>query len=113
MKQSLEREISHNINRTARTMKFIDFHNKCIENNRNLERYVSALCDEFHGNKTFRLFEPSIDEQKELPNYDGRELPCDGFAWGSGHKSHKWGIYTKLRETIVLFCAAIEGELDD
>jgi hypothetical protein len=51
-------------------------------------------------------FDPSINDIKQLAK-DGK----DPIYWGSDHYTEKFGILTELRETILCFCAAINGEL--
>lgn len=97
--------------------KFIDFHNKCIADK---QMQITALCDEFEYDSTFRLFKPTLQEAMLLPNWQDRYADditeygpsqYSTMAWASGHSDNRWRQYTKLRETIVLFCAAIEGEI--
>ncbi len=72
---------------------------------------VSGLCDEFGGNSVFELFKPSKKELKEM-GYNALSIEYDTCFWASGDITNRRPYeYTELRETIVLFCAAIEGEL--
>jgi hypothetical protein len=89
---------------------FLDFHNNCIKDRKlppprisftNKERRCYGLCEAFENlsKKHFKIFNM----------FD----PGDGYPlyWGSGERSRRYGEYTDFRETIVLFCAVINGEL--
>jgi hypothetical protein len=57
-------------------------------------------------NRVFKLLTPTNADIAELRLYRKATL-----YWGSGSISHKVGELTKLRETILLFCAALNNEL--
>lgn len=100
-------------------MKFIDFHNKSMKTGRLADHpampktwdKISGLCDAFDNeltttSETFDLFKPTQEDRDNL-YYEN----LASFAWASGKSDPQWGVYTPLRQTIVLFCAAIEGQL--
>jgi hypothetical protein len=57
-------------------------------------------------NELLDLFEPT--------EYDKKWLRWEGYStvyWGEGRKTGKFGEFTELRQTIVLFMAAMNNEL--
>lgn len=93
---------------------FLDFYNKSVKARR---MPVPGLCYEFDSNikdsfvppdiqSTFNMFKPSGHEIKNL--YSEQKS-----SWYFGSDSGSWLEYqfTPLRQTIVLFCAAINNEL--
>ena len=54
----------------------------------------------------FNHFDPTIDDEIELINSNKTIT-----YWGANSSSHKLGLLTDLRLTIILFCAAINNEL--
>lgn len=87
---------------------FLDFHNQCIKDGRRTPK--AGVCPSFLGadQKLFKLFEPIEDD---LLNYKINMFGSTPWYWGSGDEFKRAGEYTDFRETIVLFCAVINGEL--
>ena len=76
------------------------------------ERLVSGLCDLFDNAyfrpiyPEFQLMKPVDEDIRQL-----REENKDEHCWGSDSPSHQFYIFTPLRQNIVLFMAAMNGEL--
>jgi hypothetical protein len=83
---------------------FLDFHKKSTAIGKLASG--SGLCDTFKKDETFKLFIPT-EEDCDALNKEVRSTYC----WASGNSSCKFYEYTTLRETIVLFCAVIDGEI--
>lgn len=93
---------------------FLDFYNTSIANGR---MRFAGLCGNFdgffcdNGIEMLELFEPTDD--------DFNNLTSEGYIvsfWGSGlHRNHSFDAvqygFTPLRQTIVLFMAAMNNEL--
>lgn len=96
-----------------KTTKFLDLHDRLCEEGiilwspfrNDFTNEETGLClTEFNGkfldeDPTFQLF---------IPNEGDR---YDYWAAGSKEPGYQEGTYTALRQTIVLLCAAINGEL--
>lgn len=61
-----------------------------------------SLC----ANKIFKQVCPNYDEQQEL-----FRRGYDYYFWGSGFRNKRSGVYTPLRQTLILLCAALNNEL--
>lgn len=75
----------------------------------NEQHVVSGLCDGLkitndRHMKIFDLLRPyyEVGDFNDVQNV---------LWWGSGDNHARPGVYTELRETIVLFCAALNNEL--
>lgn len=88
---------------------FLDFYNRCVESR---EIPSCGLCHSFNDMNPLPIFEPTYTE---IPNEDVRR----GY-WGyngenvldeSVSSNYRAYTFTPLRQTIVLFCAAINNEL--
>lgn len=71
-----------------------------------------GLCTYLHGDKRFKLFEPKSVE--EYPYFDSNGNVSNWFYWGGdgytdGYDSAR--KFTALRQTIILFLAAMNDEL--
>lgn len=96
---------------------FLQFHNESKKTgfmphvSNGADYSVSGLCDEYSKHPTFDLFKPSYEELKAM-GYNDISIDYECCFWASGDpKSDHSNAYTKLRETIVLFCAVIDGEI--
>lgn len=70
-----------------------------------------GLCSASHwgkidNNLLNKYFKPNECEKQKL-----RKEGKDYAYWGSDSKNERRGVFTPLRQTIVLFMAAIKGEL--
>lgn len=65
-----------------------------------------SMRNDLDSNETFRLFLPTEQDSEELK----KELKETSY-FGSESKEERRGEYTPLRQTIILFCAALNGEL--
>lgn len=92
------------------TNKFLGFYKKYY--GKRLPNYGLCNCVDKLGKKAeriFEIFEPTTKERAELNK--------QGYAfvfWGSGLKkcrADRGEAFTPLRQTIILFCAAINNEL--
>lgn len=97
--------------------KHIDFLNACAKNIGRLGDdegemlfdwlgLCSCACDEKIDDDLLSLFVPTQEDIKWL-EWEGQSR----IYWGSGASSGKVGILTPLRATIVMFMAAMNGEL--
>jgi hypothetical protein len=66
-----------------------------------------ALPKDLFRSEVFELIEPTEDDDIYLRK---RKLPR--FYWGRGSFEYGDGDFTPLRQTIMLFCAALNGEFD-
>lgn len=93
-------------------MRYIDFHNESLKTGWMVRNpgagpnQTSGLCDAFGRQETFRLFIPTINDEEQLFE-EGKNT----FCWASDDCTERFGEYTLFRQTIILFCAAIENEL--
>jgi len=87
--------------RKESSMKYFE---KFIEFSRSSKRIY--LCHEFREDKLFELFKPTQSELKR--HYDHG---YSNNAWGEKFLALNFGEFTPLRQNIVLFMAAINGEL--
>jgi hypothetical protein len=93
--------------------KHLDFYNECMKSGK-MKRLFGihyGLCnvavhDRIDGDLLDKYFRPNEQERDKL-----REKGKSTVYWASGSKKDKMGEFTKLRQTIVLFMAAIKGEL--
>lgn len=92
---------------------YLTFWENCM--NTGMLPIASGLCDEAGecsdnlDPKLLDLFRPTAYDNKWIV-WEGNSL----FAWGSGvPEGHQdeWGVFTPLRQTIVLFMAAMNGDL--
>lgn len=68
-----------------------------------------GLCNCFISNESLELFKPNQEQVNRLRDEELSEL-----YWGSGlHYNHpdRYSRFTELRQTIVLFMAAMNNEL--
>lgn len=93
--------------------KHLDFYKKCMETGRVETDFSTGLCGAASGKQIdsdlLNLFEPTREERNELAD----EGISSGW-WASGLPSEsgkKYSSFTPLRQTIVLFMAAINNEL--
>ena len=96
----------------------LDFYNTCMKNKERMintffsrNGYYGGLCNaanwkKINGKMLKRYFKPTYEESCQL----SREGKSSVF-WGSGSGCEKIGIFTPLRQTIVLLMAAINEEL--
>lgn len=89
---------------------FLDFYNECVWRGKMRQ---CGLCIEFVHSpqyETLVMFMPEdadkIEFNKEIHS------TCLGSYWGSGDRFPRQMEFTEFRQTIVLFCAAINGELE-
>lgn len=68
--------------------------------------WCSGLCDEFYHDDLFKIIMPTLEDRIEL---DSNGL--NTFCWGSNSKDYKFRKFTTLRQTIVLFMAAMNDEI--
>ncbi len=66
----------------------------------------SGLCDEFFYDDLFQLMKPTHEDINKLMS-NGLNV----FCWGSNSSDCKFSQFTELRQTIVLFMAAMNDEL--
>ena len=88
--------------------KHLAFYNACMKT-RSIPRDGLCCCDAYISLKLLDLFEPTISDCNQLS-----EQGLSVGYWASGLNSYAWGKYrefTPLRQTIVLFMAAINNEL--
>ena len=91
-------------------MKHMDYHNRCMQTGETIGGYGlchEALCGRIDP-KTLELFEPT-DEDKKWLIWEGKSV---GY-WGidGPYDYMTYDKFTPLRQTIVLFMAAMNGEL--
>ena len=92
--------------------KFLDFYEKCMESGELLPEAGLCQCKPFKGSKEFRRIKATGEEQQKL-----QDMGLTSGYWGSGlpyyTNNHEVTYsFTPLRQTIVLLCAAMAGELD-
>ncbi len=81
-----------------------------------MEGWAAGLCSAVAYDSSFSIIEKIIFSQITPTKEDCRQLleeGCHPVWWGSGHSSSMSYTLTPLRETILLFCAALNGELED
>lgn len=91
---------------------YLNYYEKCM--NLGAKMPFGGLCMRFNNSETFDLFIPTEHEFNDLNDVEG----CSTY-WASGVKCSENGGqqliecfgFTTLRQTIVLFCAAINNEL--
>jgi len=90
-------------------MKYLKFHNESILKGRMVPgKHIetSGLCDYFRKDKFFGLLHPTNED------FDQLDRECKNFyCWASDSETERFFIYTPLRQNIVLFMAAMSGEL--
>lgn len=96
--------------------KHLDFYYECMATGRLKEAYGSGLCGNalyfYIDKKLLDLFTPTAEDEKTLDDegcsigWWGYEVPL--FKSSVDERLHS---FTPLRQTIVLFMAAINGEL--
>lgn len=88
--------------------KYLEFYEQCMNNSGMMS--APGLCDALGAfNPVLQLFEPTDENRTELQRKD-----LSTWYWGSGMRydnPNRAGTFTPLRQTIVLFMAAMEGEL--
>jgi hypothetical protein len=91
---------------------FLELHNECTTNRKLpkiLGRRSFGLCESVLSisdnslRDTLKLFEPTEENMTEYG--------VEPVYWASGDQYQRYHKYTDLRETIILFCAAINEEL--
>lgn len=101
--------------------KHLDFYYECMATGRLKDTFGSGLCGNalysYIDNELLNLFIPTLEDEKKLLDegcsigWWGYEVPLFeswGFESSVDEKLHS---FTPLRQTIVLFMAAINGEL--
>ena len=85
--------------------KYLSFYKKCIKTGRMPHL---GLCSNFLGDERLDLFEPTTKDLKSL-----RKEGLSILYWGAGLPPYPGSgtSFTPLRQTIVLFMAAMNGEL--
>ena len=83
--------------------KYLKFHEKCMKTGK-IPNY--GLCNCFPNNRKLELLSPDSDERYDLL-YSGFPM----VYWGRDNYNQSIDDYSKLRQTIVLFMAAMNGEL--
>ena len=84
-------------------MKYLDLYKRWVEDGYML---CPGLCTAFGGDTIFGVMCPTSADILEL-KYEG----CTTMYWGSDDWSNKIYEFTELRQTIVLFMAALNDEL--
>jgi hypothetical protein len=96
---------------------FMELHTKIVANGRRL-LVANGLCTEYLNddhldwNETFQLFFPTKEDEDSL-----REQGLSIAFWASEvsnsdeNLNDRYEVYNSLRETIILFCAVIDGEI--
>lgn len=67
---------------------------------------TSGLCDKFSDDEIFELFRPTENDKDKLA-LEGKSI----YFWASGESRDCPYKYTELRQTIILFMAAVDNEL--
>jgi hypothetical protein len=89
--------------------KYLQFYIDCMERNERLPDY--GLCNAL-GGTLLELFEPTASDEKELIKEGLSALYwASGYPTDSKYDLQRWHSFTPLRQTIVLFMAAINNEL--
>lgn len=90
--------------------KHIDFYNECVENGNQMPNVglCTAAMEGIISNEIFEDYFVLTKQEKNRLKRAGGNI----FYWLSGEKDGAAWEFTPLRQTIVLFMAAIAGEFD-
>lgn len=86
---------------------FLDFYNECVQAGK---MPTNGLCAAFRHDYTVDLFEPTAADRNYyniVSDYWGLDIAGRYITLDEKHSN----LFTPLRQTIVLFCAAMNNEL--
>lgn len=99
--------------------KYLDFYYSCLERGGMPDAGLCYIFTKKGGeglvvqpNTKLKIFKPTKEDEETYLKELCYDLDVDLTYWASGGENSQVCVFTPLRQTIVLFMAAIEGELD-
>lgn len=88
--------------------KYLKFHFECMETGR---MKITGLCKAFRNDEFFKLIDPDNGDNNSYWGFDGERNPDEMEIATEVECDNRRYKYTELRQTVVLFMAAMNNEL--